>query len=410
MKKTATKKRIITAAVIAAVAVGGIGIKMSRSASANADMPNMASVVPVTRGSLKQTLRLSAVLEGTDSTEVSSNLHYEVKQLLVKEGDKVTKGQLLAVVDSDELSRKVQSSNGSVSLIEAQNNETLKDRQISYDKAKIALDNAQRDYSDKKTLYDAGAVSEQDLKNAKDALELAQREIDVIPNENGKAVLSASEKQSLANSRLDASIQAQILDDCKIVSPIDGTVTRVNTKVGRFADGGESKEPMFTIENIDRLGMDVQVSESDIGNVQIGQTVEITADILNGKTVGGVVERISPTGEEKSGGMGGRVIPVHISLDEDCGRLIAGITAKATILIAEENDALIVPIEAIAENENGEDVVYTAARDGTIHIVPVTLGAEDDLNCVITGEGIEEGTNVVLSPGADLAEGMQIVQ
>ena len=409
MKKIITKKGI-AAAVIALAAVGVIGIIISRSASANADMSNMVSTVPVTRGSLKQTLKLSAVLEGTDSTEVSSNLHYEVKELFVKEGDKVTKGQLLAVVDSDELSRRVQSSNGSVSLIEAQNSETLKDRQVSYDRAKIALDNAQKDYNDKKTLYDAGAVSDKELKSAKDALELAQREIDAIPNENGKAVLSASEKQSLANSRLDASIQAQILDDCKILSPIDGTVTRVNTKVGRFADGGESKEPMFVIENVDRLGMDVQVSESDIGSVQIGQRAEITADILNGKTVGGVVERISPTGEEKSGGMGGRVIPVHISLDEDCGRLIAGITAKATILIEQADNALIVPIEAVAENENGEDVVYTVAQDGTIHIVPVTLGAEDDLNCVITGEGIEEGTNVVLSPGADLTEGMQIVQ
>lgn len=404
------KKKIIIPAVIAAVVViGAVTVKVFLTENTKDSPQNTVSAVDVTRGSLRQTIKLSAVLEGTDSTEVSSNLHYEVEQLLVKEGDRVTKGQLLAVVDSSELSRKVQSSNGSVKLIETQNSETLKDRQISYDKAKLALDNAQKNYNDKKTLYDAGAVSEQELSEAKDNLEIAKRELEAIPNENGKAVLSESEKQSLANSRLDASIQAQILDDCKITSPIDGTVTRVNTKVGRFADGGENKEPMFVIENIDRLGMEVQVGESDIGNVKVGQRVEVTADILNGDIVSGVVERISPTGEEKSGGMGGRVIPVYISLDEDCGGLIAGITAKATILVAEEDNALIVPIEAVAENENGEDIVYTVNDDGAIHIVTVKIGAEDDLNCVITGEGIDEGTKVVLSPSPELTEGTKVL-
>ena len=151
--------------------------------------------------------------------------------------------------------------------------------------------------------------------------------------------------------------------------------------------------------------MEVSVGEADIGKVEVGQSVEVTADILNGKTVSAVVERISPTGEEKQGGTGGRVIPVLISLDGDKDRLMAGITAKATILLAEEKDVFYVPIEAISENAAGETVIYTVDENNTVHILPVATGMENEFYIAVSAEGLTEGMQVITFPDPSLQEG-----
>ncbi len=390
--KLTKKKKIIFA--VAAVAVVAAGVKLALGGSSQ-PMGEMVSTALAERQDLEETLKLKAVLEGTESTEVVSRLHYEVKELLVQEGDKVKKGQLLAVLDSTDLSQEISLKKSGLTLLQKQQEEILRDRQIEYDNAKKA-------YDDTKALFDIGAASQTELDEAKDKL-------DVIPAENGKAVLSAAEKQTLANTNQEISIQASTLDDCQIRSMIDGTVTRVNTKVGRFADETEDDKPMFVIENVDNLQMKVMVSENDIAKVEVGQQAEITADILDGATVQGEVVRISPTGELKDGTTSDRVIPVYISVKEQNDKLIAGITAKATIHIAKAEQALIVPYEAIGEPEEGNTVVYVVQEDNTIHIVPVELGLETDLYVEIKGGELTEGQTIVLNPSASLTEGASVL-
>lgn len=390
MKLTKKKKIIILAAVAVAAAVGA---KLALGGGEAAG--EMVSTAKVEKQDLKETLKLKAVLEGTESVEVVSRLHYEVKELLVKEGDRVQKGQLLAVLDSTDLSQEISLKQGELSLLEKQQAETLRDRQIDYDNAKKA-------YDDLKQLFEIGAASRAELDGAKDALAK-------IPSENGKAALSAAEKQSLANGKQEISIQTSALEDCQIRSMIDGTVTRVNTKVGRFADETEEDKPMFVIENIDNLQMKVLVSENDIAKIKVGQDVEITADILGGDTVAGKVARISPTGEVKDGTVSERVIPVYVSVTEKNEKLIAGITAKATIHIAEAKQALTVPYEAVGELEDGTTVVYVVDENNTIHIVPVELGLETDLYVEIKGGEVKEGQTIVLNPSLALTEGMGVL-
>lgn len=389
--KLTKKKKIILVAAIAVVVTAGVKLALGSGEPAG----EMVSTALAEKQDLQETLRLKAVLEGTESTEVVSRLHYEVKELLVKEGDRVKKGQLLAVLDSTDLSQEMSLKKGSLTLLQKQQAETLRDRQVEYDNAKKA-------YDDTKVLFDIGAASKAELDDAKEKL-------DAIPAENGKAVLSAVEKQTLANTNQEISIQASTMDDCQIRSMIDGTVTRVNTKVGRFADETEDDKPMFVIENVDTLQMKVMVSENDIAKVSVGQKVDITADILNGESVAGEVIRISPTGELKDGTASERVIPVYISVKEKNDKLIAGITAKATIHIAEATQALTVPYEAVSELEDGSTVVYVVNEDNTIHIVPVKLGLETDLYVEIKGGELKEGQTIVLNPSPALTEGMAVL-
>ena len=108
----------------------------------------------------------------------------------------------------------------------------------------------------------------------------------------------------------------------------------------------------------------------------MGQTAEISADILNGETVQGEVISISPTGEEKGGGSSERVIPTKIRILEDNTRLIAGITAKAQIILEEAKDALSVPVSAILSV--GEETYVQVVNGGMIHWIPITVGVEGE--------------------------------
>ncbi len=391
--KLSKKKKIIIGAAAVVVILGGLKIATGKSGGNDLGMPVRTDLTQ--KQDLEEILKLRAVLEGTESTEVVSRLHYEVKELYVKEGDHVTAGQLLAVLDSSDISQELSLKRGNVSLLQKQQAETLEDRQVEYD-------NAKKEYDDIKALFDIGAASQKELDDAK-------QKLDNIPSADGKAALSAAEQQTISNANQEVSIQSSTLADCQIRSKIDGTVTRVNTKVGRFADETEDEKPMFVIENIENLQMKVLVGENDIGKISIGQKADITTDSMGKESVAGEVVRISPTGELKEGSASERVIPVYININEKNDKLIAGVTARATIHIAEASQALTVPFEAIGELEDGSNVVYVVNEDNTIHIVPVELGLETDLYTEIISDELTEGQTIVLSPSLSLAEGMSVM-
>ena len=391
--KLSKKKKIIIGAAAVVVILGGLKIATGKSGGNDLGMP--VSTALTQKQDLEEILKLRAVLEGTESTEVVSRLHYEVKELYVKEGDHVTAGQLLAVLDSSDISQELSLKRGNVSLLQKQQAETLEDRQVEYD-------NAKKEYDDIKALFDIGAASQKELDDAK-------QKLDNIPSSDGKDALSAAEQQTISNANQEVSIQSSTLADCQIRSKIDGTVTRVNTKVGRFADETEDDKPMFVIENIENLQMKVLVGENDIGKISIGQKADITTDSMGKESVAGEVVRISPTGELKEGSASERVIPVYININEKNDKLIAGVTARATIHIAEASQALTVPFEAIGELEDGSNVVYVVNEDNTIHIVPVELGLETDLYTEIISDELTEGQTIVLSPSLSLAEGMSVM-
>ena len=395
--KLSKKKKIIIGAAAVVVILGGLKIATGKSGGNDLGMP--VSTALTQKQDLEEILKLRAVLEGTESTEVVSRLHYEVKELYVKEGDHVTAGQLLAVLDSSDISQELSLKRGNVSLLQKQQAETLEDRQVEYD-------NAKKEYDDIKALFDIGAAS---VLASQKELDDAKQKLDNIPSADGKAALSAAEQQTISNANQEVSIQSSTLADCQIRSKIDGTVTRVNTKVGRFADETEDDKPMFVIENIENLQMKVLVGENDIGKISIGQKADITTDSMGKESVAGEVVRISPTGELKEGSASERVIPVYININEKNDKLIAGVTARATIHIAEASQALTVPFEAIGELEDGSNVVYVVNEDNTIHIVPVELGLETDLYTEIISDELTEGQTIVLSPSLSLAEGMSVM-
>ncbi len=283
-------------------------------------------------------------------------------------------------------------------------------------------DEAKRKYDNLKTLVDAGVETEESLKEIKNTYESAQQIVDSYTVENGKVVATEADLKSIENSgdnsagsraksiamlQTELNNKRQDLEECQITSPIDGTITRVNIKLGRFADDTDDDKPMFVVENIDQLEMEILISEYDIGKIEIGQTATITADILKDEFVEGIVDRISPTGEEKAGSTE-RVIPTTVRITGDTKGLIAGINAKAEILIAESKDTLILPLECLQQNPDGTISVLRVNSENKIEVIPVTTGIENDLNVEIFSDMLQEGDNIVVSPTPDLTEGTAV--
>ena len=434
-QKISVHKKGIVIAIVICLVVGIVYYKKSNKT--NTEMPTVVNTTSVQKGDIKENISLRAALEGTESAEIVSRLHYEVLQLNVKEGDRVKKGQVLAVLDSDTLKEeikraedqlalaKVESSEASsrsaqnVELAKAQLQDKLKDQQTAYEKAVLDRDEIKRKYDNIKTLVDAGIETEEALKEIQNTYDTAQQAVDSYTVENGKVVATEADLKSIENSADNSAgsrakniaiLQTELnnkrkdLEECQIVSPIDGTITRVNIKLGRFADDTDDDKPMFVVENIDQLEMDILVSEYDIGKIEVGQTATITADILKGEFVEGVVDRISPTGEEKAGSTE-RVIPTTVRITGDAKGLIAGINAKAEILISQSNDTLILPLECLQQNEDGTISVLRVNSENKIEVIPVTTGVEYDLNVEIFSDMLQEGDNIVVTPTPDLAEG-----
>lgn len=406
-KKKGGRKKRIAAAAAAAVVLGILGIRIMGSQETK--LPPVSTITPVYKN-IQNRLSVSGPVSGTDSVDVVSNLHAEVLEIPVKEGDRVTKGQILAILDDTDIKKEVAIAKNDYDLAVSTCSEKDREAANGYAKAAQDLRTAQNNYDRKKVLYDSGDISLVEFEEAENALNDAKRELDSFTIRGGKAVADDSYRLQIEKARFDYEKMEEQLADTEVKSPIDGTVVRVNTKVGRFADSDENNEPLFIIENLDSLEMEIEVSEYSIGKVTVGQEAEISADILNGAVVSGEVVSISPTGEEKGGGSTERVIPTTIRILDNNTRLIAGITAKAQIILEEKENALTVPMAAVMEQEDGN--VVLAVRDGAIHRIPVDLGVESDVEVEIIpkeGESLDDSTAVVASPNESYTEGMAVL-
>ena len=404
-KQGGKKKKIAVSAAVILV----LGIAAGKILGGGKDMVPVVDTVNPVRKTIQNRLSVTGPVSGTDSVDVVSNLHAEILEIPVKEGDKVTKGQTLAVLDDSDVRKTADIAKNDYDLAVSTCAEKDKEARNGYAKAIQDLNTAQANYDRTKALYDGGSVPKVDLETAENGLNDAKRERDSYTVKNGTAVADDSYRLQIEKAKYDYEKATESLEDTVLKAPIDGTVVRVNTKVGRFADKMENDAPLFVIENLDQLELEIKVSEYSIGKVALGQEAEISADILNGATVHGVVDSISPTGEEKGGGSTERVIPTTIRITDSDTKLIAGITARASIVLEESENALTVPVSAVMEKDGAAYV--QELTDGVVSWVPVTIGVEGDVEAEIIpqeGHALDENSLLIAEPGEQYPEGMAV--
>lgn len=366
---------------------------------------------PMVKSDIEQKLSVNGPVSGTDSVDVVSNLHAEILEILVKEGDKVQKDQLLAVLDDSDIKKEVEIAQNAYNLTLSTLQEKTIEAQNGYAKAAQDYNTAKANYDRTNVLFQAGSAPQVELETARNAMNDAKRMLSTYTIKDGKAVANESYELDVKSKGFALEQKNKDLENTKIKSAIDGTVVRVNSKVGRFADKTEDDVPLFIIENLDVLEMKISISEYSIGKVALGQDVSISADILNGITISGEVVAISPTGEEKGGGSTERVIPITVRIKEQNTNLIAGITAKAEIILEESKDTWVVPISALIQQPDGSTSIAAVDVD-VIRLIGVDTGVESDIQVeVIPKEGftIDETTVIAVNPNSGFTDGMKVI-
>ena len=347
------KKRILIAAAVVLVIAGIIVVPRLLSGG----VPAVAVTTgPVEKMDIEESVSIKGTIEGSQKADVATSNNYKIVSILVEEGDLVQKDQILAVLDA-------------------------KDLQDDYQKALNALRQSKFDYENAKSLYAEGAISKDDYMTAESQYNTDRLTVDSL----------------------------NISDKVNIKSPITGTVTRVNVNIGRYANDTENSEPMFVVEDLQNLKMDVKISEYDISRIKVGQKVSITAEVLGEDSVEGVVSRISPTGEQKDSTSKEMVIPVEIDVNNQNAKLIAGVTAKANIEIQKKTNVLSVPIDAVLEDPTTNESYVMMLKGTTLKKVTVKLGIEGDFNVEVITDKLKEGDQVVLSPTFDMTDGMEVI-
>ena len=211
--------------------------------------------------------------------------------------------------------------------------------------------------------------------------------------------------QSASESLRSAEISMQNLQDAMnnytITAPINGTIIEKDAKAGDAAKAGDT---LCIVYDLSYLEMSINVDELQISSISVGQKVQITADAVPDKTYVGTVTRVSMKGASNGGTT---TYPVTIRIDDTDG-LRPGMNANAEIVVAQANNALVVPNAAVVR---GSYVLVTKdspsaanadtameAPEGFVY-VPVKTGVSDDDYTQIVS-GIQEGDTIGYDPSS----------
>lgn len=399
-KKTGKKKYIILVLIIL---IGLLGAKNFVNSKKQDDIT--VKTGKVTIRDIEETLLVEGPVSGSETAEVTSVLNNKILKINVKEGDYVTKGQVLAVLDSTDIQNDISQAQQRLELSKLTTDETVRQQQSNYDSAVITMNETKRVLDQNRSLLEAGAISEDEFILSEQAYEKAVLTVDSFHTVNGKVVPTESQKKSISLDSSTIAMKQRDIEKTLIKSPINGTITRVNARLGRYAADTENKAAMFVIEDLVNLNVKVRVGEHQIGKIKLGQQVTVSSNILGKKTLSGVVDSIAPSGEDKDVSGTKKVIPVTIRITEKSDVLIPGVTAKAKIMIASKKGIKAVHSEAIhADLEGNNHYVYKVLEDNTVKKVSVDTHLQDAFYTEITSDELKEGDKVVLSSGEEILQ------
>jgi HlyD family secretion protein len=227
-------------------------------------------------------------------------------------------------------------------------------------------------------------VTAADLAAAKATLTQAQNDLDTLLAGSDTNTLDIAQNGvEAAQIALD---QARLkLQQAQVVAPFDGVITAIDVKLGQSASG-----TAFTIADLDHLEIVVNMAETDVNQIKVGQQAEMTLDAVSDTTFNGAVSAIAPAGTQSSGVVS---YPVTVALTNTSDAVKTGMTTNLNIIVEQRDDVLTVPNKAV-KTVNKQKVV-TVLSDGKQVQTPVQVGLSNDTSTEITG-GLTEGDVVVL--------------
>ena len=338
----------------------------------------------VGRRSLEAIVSAPGAIQPQLSVDMSASTMGRVTRLAVDEGQRVTAGQFLLQIDPENLQAAVNRGQASLEATASAHEQA----QVAVDTARVNLALARENLERQQDLWSLRLVSREVYEQAVAEVELREtelkaREVDVA----GAAQRILQEQAMLDSARYD-------LSQVTITSPIDGIVTRRNIEEGETVVIGTMNNPgtvLLTIADFTILEAEIEVDETDIPAVRLGQPAVITIDALPGTTYRGRVTEIgnSPIQEPTAGQTQQQATNflVVVTLDDVVPDVRPGFTCTAEITTATRTDAMAVPIQATTVREVEVDTLGQLVRrsgdsgSGLISTpasaAPITAGLND---------------------------------
>ena len=373
---------IVAAMVAKRVRAGGYG----NSGDPRRDQENIAyaAVAPVKRQTVSTSLSIAGQFIPYQNVELHAKVAGYVRNINVDIGDRVHKGQVLAVLEIPELVAQVDEAKASVHRAE----EEIQRAQSDVSRAEadnVALHaNAVRLVNTDKAR--PGLIAQQELDDATAKDRASQAQVDAA-----KSALAAA-KQQLAVAVANQQHFSALSDYAKIVAPYDGVVTWRFSDTGALVQAGTSTTsglPVVTLAQTDVLRLRIPVPESVAAKVRIGDSAEVLVQ-ATGEHFTGKVIRYTDSLDPST-----RTMQVEIDVPNPNLHLQPGMYADVTLSANSRPGALTVPVEAIQRGENNKTSVLVVDSQNRVQSQEVQLGVQSS-NYVEILAGLTEGENVIV--------------
>src|SRR5262245_40895097 len=342
------KKKIIIGIVAAVVLIAVVVVSVIATRK---EEPEVVTVKLEVRSELKQTVTSSGEVRPIRYIKLTSEVPGRIEEIYVNPGDMVTKGKPLVRVDPTQLQSSqeaqwaatqasindVQNARNAVtsaqqSLVVAESSVAAARQQVvalqtAVDKAQVELNTAQRELKRYTELIEAGVASRVEYDTARDRFDTAKISVETAKANLEAQKIAVKEATERANqqriavkdaqtsikssemraNQQQAMLRGQVSQRSKAtqLSPLNGVVADIPTRVGEFAVAGLSTTPLMTIADMSSINVEVNVDETEISNVEVGQQAKVKVDALGEKEIKAVVLQKNPLAIAKSDTQGG---------------------------------------------------------------------------------------------------------
>ena len=402
------KKKIIIASVVVVALIATVIVSVLASRKEESEV---ITVTLATRPELRQTVTASGEVRPIRYIKLTSEVPGRIEEIYVNPGDLVTKGKPLVRIDPTQLqsNQEAQWAATQASLNDVQNarnqvnaaqqalvvaeasvasaRQQVVAAQTNVDRAQVDVNTAARELKRYTDLIEAGVSSRAEYDAARDrydtskiALETAKANLEsqkiavkeATERANQQRIMVKDAQTSIKSSEMRANQQQAMLrgqqsqrSKATQLSPLNGVIADIPTRVGEFAVAGLSTTPLMTIADMSQINVEVNVDETEINNVEVGQQAKVKVDALGEKEIKAVVTQKNPLAISKSdttGGLSNRVnvqeakeFKVTLQLqelpDDVQSALRPGMSSTATITTKTKNNVLAVPLESIVEKQ-----------------------------------------------------------
>jgi HlyD family secretion protein len=364
-----------------------------------------AQVTKARKGTITRTITGAGKVQAATTVKISSNLSGDLTELLVKDGDRVTKGQVLGRIDRRRFEAAAKQA-------QAAHSAARSDVQV----AQVDADRTTAEYARVESLVQKGLASQAELEQSAAARDTAQARL-------------AASQQRLAQSSAVYEEAASNLAKTTLLSPIDGNVIELSREVGERVRGSDfSEDVVMVIAALNAMEVKFEVGEHEVVHLKPGQPAEVTMDALEGESYQGAVVEIAQKALIKNPGTEAEVtsFPVTVALESRPPRVLPGMSAEVRISAETREDAVLVPIQAVTvraekslpdwqppvegaglttkrRGETLSKVVFVVAEGERAEVRRVRTGIASDTDLEIV-EGLKEGERVVEGPYRTLSK------